>query len=89
MQPYVVAQVLDASGNVISRQEPEVKRQVISAETSKIIANILEHVVKDPDGSGKNAYVPGYRVGGKTGTSEKLDKREDGEVAYRVASFMG
>ena len=46
-------------------------------------------MVGDPDGSGKNAYVPGYRVGGKTGTSEKLDAKEGGEVTRRIASFMG
>ncbi len=89
MQPYVVSQVLDPEGNVISTTEPVVKRQVISEETSKVLDGILEHVVGDPDGSGRYAYVPGYRVGGKTGTSEKLDAKEDGEVTKRISSFLG
>ncbi len=89
MQPYVVSQVLDPEGNVISTTEPVVKRQVISEETSKVLDGILEHVVGDSDGSGRYAYVPGYRVGGKTGTSEKLDAKEDGEVTKRISSFLG
>lgn len=89
MQPYVVSQVLDPEGNIVSTTEPVVKRQVISEQTSKTMRGILEKVVGDPDGSGKNAYVPGYRVGGKTGTSEKLDAKEGGEVTRRIASFMG
>ncbi len=89
MQPFVVKQVLDPEGNVISTTQSQEKRQVIAQGTSKRIASLLEHVVKDPDGSGKYAYIPGYRVGGKTGTSEKLDKKVEGQVAYRVASFLG
>ena len=89
MQPYVVSQVLDPEGNIVSTTEPVVKRQVISEQTSETMRGILEKVVGDPDGSGKNAYVPGYRVGGKTGTSEKLDAKEGGEVTRRIASFMG
>ncbi|MEG1773378.1 MAG: penicillin-binding transpeptidase domain-containing protein, partial [Oscillospiraceae bacterium] len=87
MQPYVVSQVLDPLGNVVSTTEPVMRRQVISEATSKTMAGILERVVKDPDGSGKNAYLPGYRVGGKTGTSQKLDRT--GEKAEYVASFIG
>ena len=89
MQPYVVSQVLDPEGNIVSTTEPVVKRQVISEQTSETMRGILEKVVGDPDGSDKNAYVPGYRVGGKTGTSEKLDAKEGGEVTRRIASFMG
>ena len=89
MQPYVVSQVLDPEGNIVSTTEPVIKRQVISEQTSETMRGILEKVVGDPDGSGKNAYVPGYRVGGKTGTSEKLDAKEGGEVTRRIASFMG
>lgn len=89
MQPYVVSQVLDPEGNVLSTTEPIVKRQVISEETSKVLGGIMEHVVGDADGSGRYAYVPGYRVGGKTGTSEKLDAKEDGEVTKRISSFLG
>ena len=89
MQPYIVDRVIDPDGNIVSETEPIVKRQVISAETSQKICTILEKVVCDPDGSGRNAYVPGYRVGGKTGTSEKLDAKENGEVTKRVSSFLG
>lgn len=89
MQPYVVSQVLDPDGNVVSTTEPYCRREVISAESSALIDGILEKVVGDADGSGRFAYVPGYRVGGKTGTSEKLDAKEDGEVTKRVSSFLG
>ena len=89
MQPYIVSQVLDPEGNALSTTEPVVKRQVISEQTSETICSILEKVVGDSDGSGKNAYVPGYRIGGKTGTSEKLDAKENGEVTKRIASFLG
>lgn len=89
MQPYVVSQVLDPEGNVVSTTEPVCKRQVISAETSELLDSILEKVVGDSDGSGRYAYVPGYRIGGKTGTSEKLDVKEDGQVTKRISSFCG
>lgn len=89
MQPYIVDKVIDPDGNVISATEPVIKRQVISRETSEVLDGILEKVVGDPDGSGRYAYVPGYRVGGKTGTSEKLDAKENGEVTKRVSSFLG
>lgn len=92
MQPYVVKQVLDSQGNVIETTQPLVKRQVISEETSAIMRDLVESVVTD--GSGKHAAVPGYRIGGKTGTSEKLEdeqKREEGEDIKKeyVLSFMG
>lgn len=83
MTPYVVSQVLDADGNVISTTQPTVKRQIISADTSQRISQILADAVNG--GGSKNAYVAGYRVAGKTGTSEKRDI-EGNEV---VASFSG
>ena len=83
MTPYVVSQVLDADGNVLSTTQPTVKRQIISADTSKRISQILADAVNG--GGSKNAYVAGYRVAGKTGTSEKRDM-EGNEV---VASFGG
>lgn len=70
MKPYVVARQLDADGNVIAETQPTVKRQVISAETSRKMCDMMEAVVRE--GTGKNAYVTGYRVAGKTGTSENL-----------------
>ena len=89
MEPYVVKQVIDAEGNIIETTEPTVRRQVISAETSATMSAILQKVVGDPDGSGRYAYVAGYRVGGKTGTSEKIDKSVDGIVNHRISSFLG
>ncbi len=70
MQPYVVAKELDQDGNVVGETEPTVKRQVISEETSKKVLTMMEAVVSS--GTGKNAYVAGYHVAGKTGTSEKI-----------------
>ncbi|MBQ7543070.1 MAG: PASTA domain-containing protein [Clostridia bacterium] len=70
MQPYVVARQLDVDGNVIAETKPVVKRQVISAETSEKMRGMMEAVVRE--GTGKNAYVSGYRIAGKTGTSEHL-----------------
>ncbi|MBR2589541.1 MAG: PASTA domain-containing protein [Clostridia bacterium] len=86
MQPYVVKEVLDAQGNVTSTTQPNVKRQVISEATSKTLSLMLEEVVKY--GTGKNAYVAGYRVAGKTGTSEKLGTLGDDTGKKYVTSFV-
>lgn len=87
MQPYVVGKILDADGNVVSTTQPTVKRQVISESTSKRVLQLMRNVVDV--GGGKNAYVAGYRVAGKTGTSEKVGNRNaDGSKKY-VASFGG
>ncbi len=83
MKPYIVKQINDEEGNVVEVTEPEVVRQVISEETSRNMRTILEGVVSE--GGGKNAYVKGYRVAGKTGTSEKQPR---GNQKY-VASFLG
>ena len=85
MQPYVVSQVLDSDGNVISSTEPVVVRQVISEETSALVASYAEQVVSGEGGSGARAAVPGYRIGGKTGTSQKLDQEGD----ETILSFYG
>ncbi len=82
MQPYVVDSILDSENNVIKKTAPIVKRQVISEKTASTVANMMEQVVSI--GTGKNAYVAGYHVAGKTGTSEKIGK----EDAY-IASFAG
>ncbi|MBO5857978.1 MAG: PASTA domain-containing protein, partial [Clostridia bacterium] len=82
MQPYVVKSMLDEDGNTVFEAEPTVKRSVVSQSTSEAVLAMMEKVVSE--GTGKNAYVPGYRVAGKTGTSEKLTV--DGEY---IASFVG
>ena len=83
--PHVVSKVLDSDGNVISATETKVKRQIISADTSRRICDILGDIVNG--GGSKNAYVAGYRVAGKTGTSEKRDTVENTDDV--VASFCG
>ena len=87
VQPHVVDRIEDGNGNVKSVTSTEVKRQVISTETAAIITDILEE--NAISGSGKNGYVAGYRVAGKTGTSEKKnDSNGDGIDDY-IASFCG
>lgn len=83
--PHVVSKQLDSEGNVIKQTETTVKRQVISKETSATMREMLELVVKE--GTGKNAYVSGYRVAGKTGTSENLNTSENGVTKEYWASF--
>ncbi len=83
MKPYLVKQINDENGNAVKVTEPTVVRQVISKETSRAMCEILEGVVSS--GGGKNAYVKGYRIAGKTGTSEKQPR---GNGKY-VASFLG
>lgn len=83
MTPYLVQREVDENGNTVKETKPIVRRQVISESTAKIIRDNMEQVVST--GTGKNAYVAGYHVAGKTGTSEKLTVGED---AY-IASFCG
>ncbi len=86
--PHVVKEVIDSSGNVIKRYEPNVVRRVISKQTSETLLDILRGVVDV--GTGKNARVPGYKIGGKTGTSETI-KNETliaiGKYDRYIASF--
>ncbi|MBQ8585429.1 MAG: PASTA domain-containing protein [Butyricicoccus sp.] len=83
--PYLVREILNADGTVQSTTQTEIKRQVISAETSAFMRSAMEQVVSS--GTGKNAYVAGYRIGGKTATSE-LKRDHNGEMHY-TASFIG
>ena len=89
LEPYMVSQVLDEDGNIIESREKTVLRQVISEETSRTMCELLESVVSE--GTAKNANVVGYRIGGKTGTSEKTDQRnEDGQMTKdKIVSFVG
>ena len=82
MTPYIVDKVLDENGNIISETKPTVKRQVISEKTADTMCDLMEQVVVW--GTAKNAYVAGYHVAGKTGTSEKLNTDD-----MCIASFAG
>ena len=90
MQPYVVSKLLNPDGSVAYERKPTVVRRVISGQTSATVRGILEQVVGDPkDGTGRNAAVAGYRIGGKTGTSEKVSlEARTGEKEY-IVSFIG
>ena len=83
MQPYLVSKITDADGQVVEEIEPTVKHRVLSAETSATMRELMEGVVGV--GTGKNAAIAGYRVGGKSGTSQKLDSEDEGA---RIASFV-
>lgn len=88
VQPHVVNEIVDADGNTVSSVGTTVKRQVISEKTSETIRTVMEAVVDG--GGGKNAYVSGYRIGGKTGTSQKLiDINQTGESRIYISSFCG
>ena len=68
--PYLVEEITDQDGNVVSRHDATPIRQVISAETSALVRDIMEYEVTT--GTGKNGQVAGYRIGGKTGTADKV-----------------
>lgn len=87
VQPHLVKEVVDADGRVISVTSTETVRQIVSEETSEFMRTAMQQVVTV--GTAKNAYVAGYRVGGKTATSQKRTKEiETGESHY-IASFIG
>lgn len=87
MKPYIVKEITDQDGNVLVANEPTVVRQVISEETSDTVNEILESVVTE--GTGKNAYVAGYRIAGKTGTSEKVSESLTSDEDEYIVSFLG
>ena len=85
--PHMVSAFLESETNsLIEKVEPEVTRQVISEETSSLVRYALESVVAN--GSGKNAYIENYRVGGKTGTAQKVVDGTYLDGNY-ILSFMG
>lgn len=87
LTPHVVKEIVDSEGNIVKNFDRQEVRQVISAETSKQLCGLLEDVVTI--GTGKNAYVMGYRVAGKTGTSEKKAKEAaTGIKGLRISSFV-
>ncbi len=81
MKPRLIKELTDSEGNTVEKYEPQVVRTVISEQTSQTVRDILEGVVAK--GTGTNAYVKGYRVGGKTGTSETTVQN------VYIASFCG
>ena len=81
-EPYVVEKTTDQDGNAVYRHETELVRQVVSQSTSERVRTILESVVAN--GTGHNAYTAGYRIGGKTGTSETKTRDE-----HNIVSFVG
>ena len=89
MEPYIVSEVMDSQGNTILKQEPTVVRQTISKETSDTMRTLIQSVVEE--GTAKNAQVAGFSIGGKTGTSEKIDVfDENGQrVLDKIVSFVG
>ena len=87
LKPYYVQDVTATSGEVLEHHEKEVVRQVITPETSALIRKYLTGVVDS--GSGRNAAIPGYSVGGKTGTSQKYDENGKVSSTLLVASFVG
>ena len=89
LEPYIVSEVLDADGNTVLKQEPTVTRRTISEETSATMRTLIKSVVTD--GTAKNASVAGFSIGGKTGTSEKIDvfDKTGKRVQDKIVSFVG
>ena len=89
MEPYIVSEILDEEGNTVLRQEPTVARRTISEETSATMRTLIKSVVTE--GTAKGAAVAGFSIGGKTGTSEKIDVfDENGQrVQDKIVSFVG
>lgn len=85
LKPYIVSEIKDANGNTVKKTEKTEVRRVISEETSEKVRTMMKAVVDE--GTGKNGYVAGYRVGGKTGTSTKLGEFKEGERTKYIVSF--
>ena len=89
LTPYVVDKIIDDDGNILMQHETIVKRQIISKDVCSTLASILEKGVSGPTGGAKNAYVAGYKIAAKTGTSEVRDQADpDGNFSYRVGSCV-
>ena len=89
LEPYIVSEILDADGNTVMKAEPTVVRQTVSRQTSETMCALIKSVVTD--GTAKNASVAGYSIGGKTGTSEKIDVFDENghRVQDKIVSFVG
>ena len=88
VKPHFIKNILDKEGNIVFESSPKKDSQIISSEVSRTISQILKEGV-DGEGGAKNAYVAGYSIAAKTGTSEKKDKYdENGNTSYRVSSCV-
>ena len=89
LEPYIVSEIIDNDGNTVLKQEPTIIRQAISEQTSKIMCQLLTSVVEE--GTAKNASVAGFSIGGKTGTSEKIDVLDENgnKTLDKIVSFVG
>lgn len=85
LKPYVVSEIVDAQGNTVSKTQTTEIRRVISEDTANKVCAMMKSVVDN--GTGKNGYVAGYSVGGKTGTSTKLGESAEGERDKYIVSF--
>lgn len=87
MKPYIVREMRDYEDNLVYKREPAVARQVISRETSRQVAEIMESVITQ--GSGRNAAIEGLRIGGKTGTAQKVGPGGAYLPGQFIVSFIG
>lgn len=89
LEPYIVSEIVDPEGNTVMQAEPTAVRRTISKETSDTMRQLIASVVSE--GTAKNAKVAGFSIGGKTGTSEKIDVfDENGQrVQDKIVSFVG
>ncbi len=87
MKPYLVREIRTREGKVLTRSEPEMVRRVVSAQTAREVARIMELVITE--GSGRNAYVEGYRIAGKTGTAQKVGPGGRYVEGEYILSFVG
>jgi cell division protein FtsI (penicillin-binding protein 3) len=88
MRPYLVSEVLNSDGKVVEARNPQRLLQVVSRDTAKLMMGIMEQVTEG-EGTGTRARVEGFRVAGKTGTSQKPDPRGGYSARDRIASFVG
>ncbi len=87
VQPHIVSKIVDSDGKTVKTMSSSYKRQVISSKTSNTLRTFLEYVIQN---GAKNGIVSGYRVGGKTGTSQKISKiLSTGEKALYIGSYVG
>lgn len=87
LQPHYVKALTDAEGNVVQEFEPTVVRKILSEDTARQMRDVMEYVVAE--GGGGNAKITGYRVGGKTGTANKIDEGTGQYGDYYYSSFLG